>query len=187
MFALWMFGAEIEQRMGSRMFTIFYFFCGVGAGLLTCLFWPSWGVPTIGASGAIFGVMIAFGLYFPDRIILLFFVIPIRAIYFVIGLGFIQVYYTINSMHGGISYIAHVGGMLFGFLFLRYASKVAGAISGVSAKRDELKRRVELETLEQKQKRVDLILDKINREGIHKLSRSERNFLREQAQRRKSR
>jgi membrane associated rhomboid family serine protease len=185
MFALWMFGTEVEQRMGSRLLAIYYGVCGVGAGLMTCLFWQNWGVPTIGASGAIFGVMIAFGLFFPDRIILLFFVIPIRAIYFAIGLGFFQVYSMITSAGGGISYIAHVGGMLVGYIFLHYAHQISGAVNNVSAKRREAQRRAELETLEKNQSRVDVILDKINKEGIHKLSRSERSFLREQARRRK--
>jgi len=186
MFTLWMFGTEVERRMGSRLFGAFYFFCGIGAGLLTCVFWRNWGLPTIGASGAVFGVMLAFGLFFPERMVLIFFVVPVKAIYFVLGLGFVQLYYMIFALHGGISYVAHVGGMLFGFLFLRYFHDFAerfGVYPGARRTPRQVRPADPVRQAED-QRRVDEILDKINREGIHKLSRAERNFLRMHARRR---
>jgi membrane associated rhomboid family serine protease len=183
MFVLWMFGMDVERRMGSRTFAIFYFFCGIGAGLLTCVFLRNWDIPTIGASGAIFGVMLAFGLMFPDRIILVFFVLPMRAFYFVLLLGLFELYYLVFGLRGGISYSAHVGGMLFGYLFLRYSGKIMGFVDEKTGRIQATRKLADLERSEDAQRRVDTILDKINREGIHKLSRAERNFLREHARR----
>ncbi len=185
MFVLWMFGTEVENRMGSRTFAVFYFFSGIGAALLTCVFLRNWGVPTIGASGAIFGVMLAFGLMFPDRIILVFFIIPMRAFYFVMLMGLLELYYLVFGLGGGISYSAHVGGMLFGYIFLRYGSKIMGFVDEKAGRYEAKQKLDRFERTEDAQRRVDTILDKINREGIHKLSRAERNFLREQARRNK--
>lgn len=185
MFFLWMFGTEVEQRIGSRMFSVYYFFCGIGAGLLTCLFWQNWDVPTIGASGAIFGVLLAFGLLFPDRMVLLFFVIPVRAFYFAIGIGVIELYYLIFMPKGSVSYIAHVGGMLFGYIYLRFNREITIGLGKVRIKKPG-GAQSEKRSFEEDQRRVDEILDKINREGIHRLTRAERNFLREHAHRNKS-
>jgi membrane associated rhomboid family serine protease len=186
MLALWMFGCDVEERMGSRTFAVFYFFCGVCAGLMTCAFWKSWNIPTIGASGAIFGVLLAFGLMFPDRMILVFFIVPMKAFYFVIGMGMLELYYLIFSQGGGISYIAHVSGMLFGFVFLRFAGRIMGAVDGATGKLESRTRRIDARSLEEDRRKVDEILDKIGREGIHKLSRAERNFLKDHIRRNKS-
>jgi len=194
MLMLWMFGTEIEQRMGSRRFGIFYFFCGAGAGILSYLFSfvcvaagmkEAWQVPTVGASGAIYGVMMAFALFFPNRLILLFFIIPIRAFYLMMGLGLMQLYYLVSMPYGGISYIAHVSGMLLAFLFLKYQWPVAGFVEGIAEQRREEKTRQEKTRAEEDQKRIDCILDKINTGGMHTLTKEEKNFLRERSRRRR--
>ncbi len=201
MLMLWMFGVEVERRMGTRVFVIFYFFCGLGAGLFSLAFNSGmfaigqslsmtvpaslWSAPTIGASGAIFGVMLAFGLLFPDRMILLFFVFPVPALYFVIGLCFFELYYLIFMHGGGISYAAHVGGMLFGFLFLRNPAGITRAVGGAAGKLVKPAERDDYYDAASAQKKVDAILDKINREGIHRLTRAERAFLREHIRRQK--
>src|SRR5262247_3223129 len=82
MLGLWMFGSDLERVWGSRQFTKYFFICGIGAGLFTVLLTPNSGVPVIGASGAIYGVLLAFGLLFPDRIII-FMIFPIPAKWFV--------------------------------------------------------------------------------------------------------
>ncbi len=116
MLMLWMFGTELERMWGRRAFLKYYFVCGVGAGLVTCL--SFYKVPTIGASGAVFGIMLAYGLTFPNRQILFWFIFPMRAITFVILCTGIQLFSLIN-MRDGVAYSAHLGGMLFGYLYLK--------------------------------------------------------------------
>jgi rhomboid family protein len=145
MFSLWMFGRIIEQTMGQRRFLIYYFICGVGAALCQELwqlgqyyieglnrytmvsdgvntismstYLNSW--VTIGASGACYGVLLAFGMTFPEeRIMLLFPPIPMKAKYFVVGYALIEVFSAFYS-NGNIAHFAHLGGMFFGWLYFR--------------------------------------------------------------------
>ena len=121
MFALWMFGIQIENSWGSRRFTVFYFVCVIGAALTQLV--VQWGVPvpTIGASGGVFGILLAFGMMFPDqRIMLLFPPIPIKAKWFVIGYGAIELWSGIANTQSGVAHFAHLGGMVFGFLLIQY-------------------------------------------------------------------
>jgi membrane associated rhomboid family serine protease len=117
MLGLWMFGSDLERYWGTRRFVQYFFICGIGAGLMTVLF--SWNSPvsTIGASGAIYGVLLAFGVLFPDRIIY-FVIFPIPAKWFVVIMGVIAFWSSLGS-GTGVAHIAHLGGMLFGFLYLR--------------------------------------------------------------------
>ncbi|MEW6203081.1 MAG: rhomboid family intramembrane serine protease [bacterium] len=175
MLALWMFGTEVESRMGERRFLNFYFFCGVGAGVVTCLFPPAWQSFTLGASGAIFGILVAFAKYFPDRIILAFMIFPMRARTFVIFFGMLQVFAMLSASGSNIAYFAHLGGILFGYLFLRYEGNLKSQLRHYRWLREEFKK----EQTETDWQRVDEILDKVSREGIHKLTKKERSFLRE--------
>jgi len=119
MLALWMFGTELESLWGTRRFTRFYFVTGIGAGLCTVLAgWNSF-IPTIGASGAIYGLLAAYGILFPDRILLLYFVIPIKAKYFVLILGALTFWSSLTASGSGVANVAHLGGMLFGWLYLK--------------------------------------------------------------------
>jgi membrane associated rhomboid family serine protease len=126
MFALYMFGSELEQLWGTREFTKFFFICGIGAALLTVLVSPHSPTTTIGASGAIFGILLAYGVLFPNRIIYLYMVIPIAAKWFVVIIGAITFFSSISANGGGIAYVAHLGGMLFGFLYLKGRSVLSG-------------------------------------------------------------
>ena len=122
MIALWMFGAELERTWGTQRFLQFYFLCGVGAGVCVVIADIATGspnIPTIGASGAIFGVLLAFGLLFPNNLIWVWFLFPIKAKYFVLALGAINFLYLIKEPGSGVSHIAHLGGMLIGYLYLR--------------------------------------------------------------------
>lgn len=119
LFALWMFGADLESKWGSRQFLFFYFLTGVGAGLFDVLIEPSNPIPTVGCSGAIYGLMLAFGMLFPDRPILLYFIIPIKAKWFVLIMGLIEFVSSFDTPGSGISHVAHLGGMLVAFLYLR--------------------------------------------------------------------
>ena len=120
MLMLWMFGTEVEKGWGTRLFIKYYFICGIGAGITTCLFnYPFYpDVTTIGASGAIFGVMLAYGLMFPNRQILFWFIFPMRAINFVLLCAGIEMF-SLLSLQDGVAHLAHLGGMLFGYLYLK--------------------------------------------------------------------
>lgn len=122
MFALWMFGTDLERDWGTKRFLQFYFLCGIGAGVSVVLanaFTGSLDTRTIGASGAIYGLLLAFGLLYPDRIILFSFLFPIKAKYFVMIIGVIAFMSSLGASGGGISHFAHLGGMIFGYIYLR--------------------------------------------------------------------
>jgi len=127
MFMLWMFGAEMERIWGSRKFLRYYFITGVGAGIVTCFFSP--GSRTIGASGAIFGVLLAYGMTFPNRQILFWFVFPMKAKHFVLLMGGIELLASANWVSDGIGHFAHLGGMLFGYIYLKRAWRLREWVS----------------------------------------------------------
>ena len=123
MLGLWMFGSELEQVWGTRQFTKFFFVCGIGAGILMVFFLLTGAdsrVTTIGASGAIYGILLAFGMLFPDRIIYLV-IFPIPAKYFVMIMGGIAFFSSLSASSGGVAHVAHLGGMLCGFVYIRAA------------------------------------------------------------------
>ncbi|MGA2594650.1 MAG: rhomboid family intramembrane serine protease [Bryobacteraceae bacterium] len=121
MFTLWMFGITLEREWGTRRFLKYYFVCGIGAGLCDVgvnALLGNWSTSTIGASGAIYGLLLAFGVLFPDVTILFFFLFPIRARYFVMIYGALALYGALH-VNTGVSNIAHLGGMAFGFVYLK--------------------------------------------------------------------
>ena len=126
MYALWMFGSRIENLWGSKVFTVYYFVCVIGAGLIQLLV-SSQGeniYPTVGASGGVFGLLLAFGMFFPrERLILIFPPIPMEARWFVVVFGAIELWFGITGTAEGIAHFAHLGGMLFGFVLILYWKK----------------------------------------------------------------
>jgi membrane associated rhomboid family serine protease len=128
MLALWMFGAELERIWGTRYFLKFYFVTGIGAGILTVLFSTlPFGFAqqiqqsiVIGASGAIYGLMLAYALYFPDRPIYMYFVFPIPARIFVAIMGAIAFFSSLSET-GGVANATHLGGLVVAYLFLKGA------------------------------------------------------------------
>ena len=121
MFALWMFGVPLEQRWGSQRFSLYYFTCLVGAGLvqLAVAYLSGEVYPTVGASGAVFGLLLAFGMIYPNqKIMLLFIPVPIPAKWFVIGYGVIELLMGLGGIMPGVAHFAHLGGMAFGFVLL---------------------------------------------------------------------
>ena len=126
MLALWMFGAELERKWGTRAFLKFYFVTGIGAGLITVAFSllpfgfarQLYGSVIIGASGAVYGLLLAYALYFPDRPIYMYFVFPIPAKIFVLIMGAIAFYASL-SQSGGIANATHLGGLAVGYVYLR--------------------------------------------------------------------
>ena len=133
MLALWMFGAQLEQDWGYSLFLQFYFFCVVGAALVTVAvsFTGVLGVSpltlTVGASGGIYGLLLAFGMLHGNSEVMLF-PLPflIKAKYFVIGIIFLALYGALSSAHGGgqsIAYMAHLGGLIFGYIWLKFVPR----------------------------------------------------------------
>ena len=120
MFALWMFGTTMENYWGTRRFVFYYLICGIGAGLINLLV-PGWGI-TVGASGAIYGLLLAFGMTFPNEYIYLYFLMPIKAKWFVIGYAVIEVLEGFFST-GNVAHFAHLGGMLVGLILILYWRK----------------------------------------------------------------
>jgi len=120
LFALWMFGGELENFWGSRKFLSYFFFCGIGAGICTVVFSPYQFIPVIGASGAIYGILLAFGWLFPNRPIYIYFLFPIPAKFLVIIYGLIELYASMEGTGGGIAHLTHLGGLLFGILYMAY-------------------------------------------------------------------
>lgn len=127
MFALWMFGGPLEATWGSRRFLNYYAVCIVGAGLVQLLVTtiaagqggPVY--PTIGASGGVFGLLLAYGLLFPNvRLMLIFPPIPMRARTFVIAYGLLELFLGVTGTQQGVAHFAHLGGMAFGFFLLQY-------------------------------------------------------------------
>ncbi len=122
MFALWIFGIELEQMWGTKEFIKYYFLTGVIAGITIVLWNFFWGVginiPTIGASGAVFGILVAFAMFFPDRYIYIWMLFPVKAKYLVLFYGVIELLMLPNQT--GISHIGHLGGMVGGFFYLRH-------------------------------------------------------------------
>ena len=122
MFALWMFGADLERLWGGPEFLKFYFLCGIGAGVFDVALTTLFGSPfslTIGASGAIYGLLLAFGLIYPNRPIFIWFVIPIPAKWFVVIIGAIEFFSEFSGPGSNIAHLAHLGGMLVAYLYLR--------------------------------------------------------------------
>jgi membrane associated rhomboid family serine protease len=117
--ALWMFGGELENYWGSKKFTHYFFFCGIGAAVCTVVFTPFQHIPVIGASGAIYGLLLAYGWLFPRRPIYVYFLLPIPAKYFVIIYGVLEFFYfSRGGTGGGVAHLTHLGGLLFGLIYL---------------------------------------------------------------------
>lgn len=120
MFALWMFGSELAPRWGSNFFLRYYFLCAVGGGLsFTLMSLGTW-IPSVGASGAIYGVLMAYAMWFPNRQVYLYFVLPIRVRYLIVFLILLETSQAIQSTGTGIAHAAHLGGMGFGYAYLRW-------------------------------------------------------------------
>ncbi len=123
MFALYMFGLPIERAWGTRRFVIFYVVCLIGAGLVQLLVAAiSQEIyPTIGASGAVFGILLAFGMMYPNTpLMLLFPPIPIKAKWFVLGYGILTLIFGITGTMPQVAHFAHLGGMIFGLFLILY-------------------------------------------------------------------
>jgi membrane associated rhomboid family serine protease len=129
MFALYMFGGEIERLFGSKRYAVYYFACVVGAALMHLTVTTLADLPTapmVGASGGVFGLLLAFGMAWPQRkLIFLLLPIPMPAWLFVTLYGAVELYSGITQTAQGIAHFAHLGGMVTGFVLIRYWRAVA--------------------------------------------------------------
>jgi membrane associated rhomboid family serine protease len=202
MFFLWMFGMEIENIMGSKKFLIFYLVCGIGAGLLQLLVPAFIGEPmgiTIGASGAVYGVMVAYAMYFPDRYLMFWFLIPVKAKYMIAFLVIIEFLSVGNQSF--VAHLAHVGGALTGFIFIlvsrrkqisrsnvfnsfkktgnNFSSSFKRAVYNNSSKDVEEAKYYDINKPEENitQEMIDEILDKISKSGYQNLTDREKKIL----------
>lgn len=195
--ALWMFGGELELRWGKKIFLQYYILSGIGAGffimIMNVIIYNNYGYSpvTIGASGAIYGILLAYGMIWPNREVLLYFIIPVKIKYLVIGFGlfeFVMTIYSAIGAGGAISHIGHLGGLITGFIFIMYKrrksenknkseSMPGGAISEflkqerLKRKQQEIDRRIKAKNI------IDSLLEKIAREGMGSLTHKEKSDL----------
>lgn len=186
MFTLWMFGGEVERTLGPKRFLKYYFFTGIGAGFFQLV--ANWGTPSIiiGASGAIFGVLLAFAVFFPNRLILLFFIIPIRAkvliaLYIALSL-LLGLRSGILGPSDSVAHFAHLGGAVIGFLLLRgsfYYYKILQKIAQHQQEKRREQERQRQHRISEKRRDIDTILDRINEIGYNNISEEEKRYLKE--------
>jgi membrane associated rhomboid family serine protease len=215
MLVLWMFGMELELMWGSKRFLVYYLVCGIGAGLLHSVItmWMGTGAPTVGASGAIMGLMVGFAMIFPDRMIFMMF-IPLKAKYAVLLYTALDLYYGVAQTSDNVAHFAHLGGALVGFLMLQIGGKMtlggifdrfskgsspapiprptarvrdAGPGRVIDVEFRDLSRRQSEPQMNfgDAQERVDAILDKISRSGYQTLTDEEKSILLEASRRMK--
>ena len=180
MFVLWMFGKDLENQWGYIPFLKYYFACGIGAGIATSIFgWGSF-TPVIGASGAIYGLLLAYGLTYPNRLVYLYGIFPIKVKFMVIGMGVIAFFASMTSTNSTVSHITHISGMVVGFLYLQsklnfknlklwLIDRKIHSLNVKISKREN--------SDHQLQKRVDKILEKLNTEGWDGLTEAEQKVL----------
>ena len=210
MFALWMFGNTLENAWGPKKFLIFYFVCGIGAGLTQELVQyiqlsdivknyqyvkiGASSIPvdeylnmltTVGASGAVYGILLAFGMTWPNSRIYIYFAIPIKAKWFVIIYGVIELFSGFSSVDN-VAHFAHVGGMLFGLILILYwrykdglwqpGSRFRNRKNNADYGRPKSDWDYNRERAEE-QRRTDEILEKISKGGYDSLTKEEKEFL----------
>jgi membrane associated rhomboid family serine protease len=176
----WMFSREVEMRLGGLQFMVFFIFCALGGAFLTC-YVPSWFASrTVGASGAILGILAAWLVFWPNRTVLLMFLFPIKVKWLVLIVAALDMAGAIRPGFGdATAHLAHLGGFGFGFLFLLLVPALDRLGYKLEARRGMKEAAAELEIRE----KVDMLLDKINREGINSLTESERKFLTDSSKR----
>lgn len=181
MFALWMFGTEIEYAWGSRRFFKFYILCGIGGALLSLIFNYNLPYPIVGASGAIYGILAVYWLMFPDRYLLIFFMLPMRVRYA------IPLFAIIAFIASGpnVAHLAHLGGAIVGLVYVKLdwrLMRFSGLFKSLRYRQKNARLEKRRQKAEEVMRRVDRILDKINEVGIENISREDRKFLEEASQ-----
>ena len=180
MFVLWMFGSELETVWGKKEFLKYYFITGIGSGLVTIFFSLNSLIPVVGASGAVYGILLAYGLTFPNRYVYLYFLIPVKVKFFVIVIGGIAFFSTIGAGSSGVSHLTHLSGMLIGLGYLKSNYKLDMVKNILVKQKDSIRHRI----IKNKRRRdedlrfeVDQLLDRINEVGYDGLSDKQKKLL----------
>jgi len=176
MFVLWMFGSEIEATWGSKSFGRMYLLAGLAGAALTLIVHSGQTIPMVGASGAIYGVLAAYWVMFPNRTVYIYFLFPVKVKWFVPGMM------LLGLLFGGsnVAHMAHLGGAVCGLLYTKVDwrwSLFGNWFKNYRYKRQSAKLEKNRQKAEDVMKRVDSILDKINEVGFENLTREERKFL----------
>ena len=185
MFVLWMFGSELETLWGRKEFLKYYFVTGMGSGLVTVLFSLNSPVPVVGASGAVYGILLAYGLIFPNRYVYLYFFIPVRVKYFVIFIGGLAFFSSLGTSASNVSHLTHLSGMIIGFSYLRSNVQLDMLKNILMQKKNGIRKRYIRKKRRQDEDlrlEVDKLLDKINEIGYDGLLEKEKKFLYEASQ-----
>ena len=167
MFLLWMFGKQIESVWGTKKFVQYYLICGIGAGFLIYVFSDS---VTIGASGAVMAILFAYAYLYPNQT-LLFYLIPMKAKYCIFILILTELSQEIiRNPNDNVSHIGHLGGMLIGYIYLKYGRKLLSKIFFIKVKKIDRDKTNKISD-------VDLILDKLKLKGWEGLDENEKSIL----------
>ena len=179
MLGLWVFGRELEQAWGKNNFIRYYFITGIGSGLITYFFQMSSENPVIGASGAVYGILLAYGISFPNRMLYIWGLIPVKSLWLVIIMGAIA-FFGILGNADGISHVTHISGMLIGYILLKKNWNWRDILFSIRKKTIEFHvQRHEEKSIKKKmiQKDIDAILEKIQKVGFSGLSDGEQSKL----------
>lgn len=172
MFALFIFGFPLERYWGTSKFIKYYIVAGLGGGLLHYIINPMSPIPSLGASGAVYGLLLAYGLTFPDTILYINFFIPIKAKYAVIIFGGIELFLGISGAQSGIAHFAHLGGLLTGLLYLKWGSIFRTAKH--RTRETKIYQNYDNKQKSRERERFNELLDKISRGGYESLSDKEK-------------
>lgn len=187
MFMLWMFGTELEHEWGTKQFLRYYFICGIGAGIFNIFLTPAiaGNFPTVGASGAVYGIMIAFAVKNPNREIFIIPIpFPVKVKYFIGFLVIFTLLSTVNPLSGGVAHAAHLGGIVVGFVYLKYWNQFYKIKNWFHQAQRKSGHKMKYhqggdQKVEYYRKKIDEILDKINRVGYLNLTEEEKKLLEE--------
>jgi membrane associated rhomboid family serine protease len=199
LFALWMFGMPVEAQWGESEFLKYYFLCGLGAALTSTALGVHSTVPVIGASGPVYGLLVAFAMLYPDAVVYLYFLIPVKAAHMAILFGALEFFAGATGATPGIARFAHLGGMVTGYLYIRWWW--VWKINAKSLAKGIMHRDVEEVPVRPQAKRtarmvmndgntdpmadVDRILDKILASGLESLTDDERELMKRYSQKNK--
>jgi rhomboid family protein len=188
MLALFFFGPQVEARLGGRDFLWLYFLSGAGGAVASFIFMPN--VPVIGASAGVFGVMLAFAIYWPDAPIYIWAIFPIKAKWLVIIFVVLELFFGVTGAESGIAHFAHLGGFASGWLFLKWRDRrlqrrlapstpsTLDRVSGKLQREERSWRAMDRERLhELNRQEVNRILSKIDAHGVQSITEAEREFM----------
>ena len=179
MLGLWVFGRELEQAWGKNKFLKYYFLTGIGSGLITYLFQINSDNPVIGASGAVYGILLAYGISFPNRMLYIWGLIPVRSIWLVVIMGSIA-FFGLLGRADGISHVTHISGMFIGYMLLKKKWQLADIIFAMRKKTVEFQVQRKEDRARKKKyinRDIDIILEKIKEVGFSGLSNEEQSKL----------